>query len=471
MNFQAATSPYNLANLNVLVVDDQEDVRRGLKRLITSLGCHVETSSSAEDALRMLSTKPVHMVFTDLKMEGMSGEELLKEINRRWTDIVVVLITGHGTIELAVACLQNGASHFLTKPFDNKEILAFVERAGYGILAKRQARNKNATKNGWTIITVGSKMRRVLELVEQVAERKVPVLIEGASGTGKELIAREIHNRSPVHDKPFLAINCIALPDSLLESELFGYKKGSFTGAHKDSTGLFEQVDGGTIFLDEVSSMSALFQGKLLRVLQEKTVRPLGGNTESPVEFRIIAASNKNLKELVKRGDFREDLYYRLQVMNITLPALNERQECIPALTGYFLKEAASEFFYEDHQLPKMSSAAMDALCNHNWPGNVRQLKNTIQRALIINRGDTILPSHLGLTDESSVAESLFEQELTSYEESKRQAIEAFQREYVRTILERSDGNISRAAEMCGLTRAALQRIIRKLSHEELPIA
>ncbi len=468
MNLQPSTSPYDLANLNVLVVDDQEDVRSGLKRLITSLGCHVETSSSAEDALQVLRTKPADMVFTDLKMDGMSGEELLKKINQRWTDIIVVLITGHGTIELAVACLQNGASHFLTKPFDNKEILAFVERAGYGILAKRQVKNQSAKQKGRVFIAVGNKMGRVLDFVEQVAQRKVPVLIEGASGTGKELVAREIHNRSPVDEKPFLAINCIALPDSLLESELFGYMKGAFTGAHRDSTGLFEQVQGGTIFLDEVSSMSPLFQGKLLRVLQEKTVRPLGSNAERTVDFRVIAASNQDLKELVKKGEFREDLYYRLQVMNISLPALNERKECIPALTSYFLKQASFEFFYQDHQLPKISPATMEALCNHNWPGNIRQLENTIQRALIINKGDTILPSHLGLSDETAVSESLLEQELTSYEEGKKQAIEAFQREYVQAILQRTSGNISHAAEMCGLTRAALQRIMRKLSQEQV---
>jgi transcriptional regulator with PAS, ATPase and Fis domain len=309
-------------------------------------------------------------------------------------------------------------------------------------------------------------MRAVLDLVEQVAPRKVPVLIEGASGTGKELIAREIHNRSPVHEKPFMAINCIALPDSLLESELFGYKKGAFTGALKDSIGLFEQVAGGTVFLDEVASMSPSFQGKLLRVLQEKTVRPLGGNEERMVEFRVIAASNSNLGELVKSGGFREDLYYRLQVMKISLPTLRERKSCIPALAGHFLKRAAADLFYDEHPCPEISPAALDALINHNWPGNVRELENTIQRALIICKGDKILPSHLGISDVSEVAESLFGQELTSYEEGKQQAIAAFQRQYVQVVLERTDGNISRAAEMCGLTRAALQRILRKLRLE-----
>ncbi len=466
MSSQTTISPYDLANLNILVVDDQEDVRKGLKRLISSLGCDVAMCCSAEDALQLLGARSFDIVFTDLKMGGMSGDELLKQINQRWTDIDVVLITGHGTIDLAVACLRNGASHFITKPFDNKEILAFIERAGYGILARRQAKDRAANHRGRSIIAADAKMRAVMELVDQVAQHKVPVLIEGASGTGKELIAREIHNRSPVHSKPFQAINCIALPDTLLESELFGYKKGAFTGAHKDSTGLFERVDGGTVFLDEVSSMSSLFQGKLLRVLQEKTIRPLGGNGERTVDFRIIAASNRNLEELVKNGEFREDLYYRLQVMKISLPTLKERKACIPALAGHFLKQSASEFFYDDHPCPELSPAAMESLLEHNWQGNVRELENTIKRALVIFKGDRILPSHLGLADDSSLAESLFTQPLTSYEEGKQKAIATFQRQYVEAVLQRTSGNISRAAEMCGLTRAALQRIMRKLELE-----
>ncbi len=471
INPARASSPYDLANLKVLVVDDQEDVRRGLKRLVGSLECDVAMSHSGEDALDLLSKEPFDLVFTDLKMGGMSGDELLHAITERWRDIVVVLITGHGTIDLAVECLRNGASHFITKPFDNNEILAFVERAGYSILARRVAKDQATNQRGRTIVAADETMRNVMALVDQVARRKVPVLIEGASGTGKELIAREIHNRSPVHAKPFLAINCIALPDSLLESELFGYKRGAFTGALKDTVGLFEQVDGGTILLDEVSSMSSLFQGKLLRVLQEKTIRPLGGNIEKPVDFRVIAASNRNLEDLVKSGEFREDLYYRLQVVKISLPSLKERRGCIPVLAGHFLKQTASEFFYDEHPCPEFSPATMEALLNHDWPGNVRELENTIQRALVIFTGDKILPSHLGLSDDSVLAESLFSPQLTSYEEGKQQAIETFQRQYVETVLQRADGNISHAAQMCGLTRAALQRIMRKLGLERSQVA
>lgn len=453
---------YDFSNIRVLVVDDQEDVRRGLKRLIETLGCEVETCASGEEALSVLQSEHCDIVFTDLKMDGISGADLLKEINRRWRDIEVVLITGHGTIELAVSCLQNGASHFITKPFDNKEILTFVERVGYRILSRQWAKSSSARYQSRTIIAADKRMLEVLELVDQIAPTKVPVLIEGASGTGKELIAREIHNRSAVRDKPFLAINCIALPDTLLESELFGYKRGAFTGAHKDAKGLFEQVDGGTIFLDEVPSMSLMFQGKLLRVLQEKVVRPLGGNEDVPVDFRLIASSNRNLEDMVRCGEFRQDLFYRLQVMKIVLPSLNERPACIPALAEYFLKHAAEELLASGERCPTLSPAALETLQQHTWEGNVRELENTIQRALVVCKGEKILPSHLGIGGDMQIGQEVFGN-TNSYEEGKQQAIEAFQRKFIRRALQRTDGNISRAAELCGLTRAAFQRIMRKL--------
>ena len=451
----------DFSELKILVVDDQEDVRRGLKRLISSLGCRVEVESSGENALAALEETKFDIVLTDIKMGGKSGVELLNEINQRWTDIEVALITGYGTIDLAVSCLKNGASHFITKPFNNKEILSFIERTGYKILARRVARNNRAEYNSRSIIAIDKRMQEVLDLVEQVAPTKIPVLIEGASGTGKELIAREIHKKSTVHNKPFIAINCIALPDSLLESELFGYKKGAFTGAHKDTKGLFEQVDGGTIFLDEVPSMSFQFQGKLLRVLQEKVIRPLGSNETISVDFRLIVSSNRNLEEMVKKNEFREDLFYRLQVMKLSLPTLNERPECIPALAEYLLRRSATEFFDKDYKCPDFSPAAIEALKSYEWKGNVRELENKIQSALIMCKGDKILPSHFGFSNEAQFHQELFKQ-FTSYEEGKQKAIEKFQRNYIRNALGQTNGNISQAAELCGITRAAFQRIMRK---------
>ncbi len=460
-------SLFDFSELRVLVVDDQMDVRKGLKRLIAGLGCEVEDCSSAEEALTVLSKEHYDIVFTDLKMTGMSGVDLLNEINQRWTDIEVVLITGFGTIELAVSCLQNGASHFITKPFDNEEILSFVRRAGYRILSRRYAKSRSDKYKSQTLIAIDPRMKEVMDLVDQVAPTKVPVLIEGASGTGKELVAHEIHNRSPLKDKPFLAINCIALPDSLLESELFGYKKGAFTGAYKDSKGLFEQVNGGTIFLDEVSSMSLMFQGKLLRVLQEKIIRPLGSNEDVPVDFRLIAASNSNLEQLVKEGKFREDLYYRLQVVKINLPGLNERPQCIPALAEYFLEQAWHNLLNQQTPRPSLAPSAIEALKNHFWKGNVRELENTIQRALIVCKGDKILPSHLGFNNNELINSDNLFAEITSYEEGKRQVIEKFQQEFITNALQKTNGNISRAAELCGITRAAFQRIMRKFNIQQ----
>ncbi|MGD9899365.1 MAG: sigma-54-dependent transcriptional regulator [Calditrichaceae bacterium] len=454
---------YDLSQLKILVVDDQEDVRRGLQRLIGTLGCDVEEKASAEEALSALQQDSYDIVFTDLKMDKMSGVDLLHEINANWSEVAVVLITGYGTIELAVSCLQNGASHFVTKPFDNNEILSFVERTGYKILSRRIVKKNLDKYRSENIIAVSKIMRDVLDLVDQVAPSKVPVLIEGASGTGKELIAHEIHNRSLVKGKPFLAINCIALPDTLLESELFGYKKGAFTGAHKDSKGLFEQVKGGTIFLDEVSSMSLMFQGKLLRVLQEKQIRPLGGDDVIPVDFRLIAASNNNLEEMVQKGQFREDLFYRLKVMKIEIPLLKDRPECIPVLAEHFFRKSVNEYFEGGELIPELSPAAVSALKKHEWKGNVRELENTIQRALIVCKGDKILPSHLGLSKSEENGYGLFD-DTTTYEEGKQKAIEEFQRTYIQNSLMRTKGNISRAADLCGLTRAAFQRIMRKLN-------
>lgn len=456
---------YNFEDLSVLVVDDQDDVRRGLGRLIGSLGCHVEMRASAEEALETLRRVDFDMVFTDLKMDGMSGDMLLHAIKKQWPDMEVVLITGHGTIELAVSCLQNGASHFITKPFDNREILAFVKRAGYKMLSRRQAQTNLARYRSHSIIAADPRMKEALQIVEQIAPTSAPVLIEGASGTGKELIAHEIHSRSGVREKPFLAINCIALPDTLLDSELFGYKKGAFTGAHKDTRGLFEQADGGTVFLDEVASMSPSFQGKLLRVLQEKVVRPLGGSADAPVDFRLITATNRNLEEMVAAGAFREDLFYRLQVVKITLPTLNERPECIPALAEYFLNRAATELSVEQYICPQIAPATMEALIHHPWKGNVRELENTIYRAVIMCRGDLLLPSHLGFSEETAPA-PVFADEEATYEAGKQKAIERFQRRFVQATLRRTNGNISRAAELSGLTRAAFQRIMRKLEQE-----
>ncbi len=448
-----------LADLKVLVVDDEDDVRRGIERLVKGTGAAVVGAPSGEEALARLAENPVDLVVTDVRMPGISGVDLLREIRARWPDVRVVLITGFGTIETAVACLQAGATHFLTKPFDNAQLLQIVERVGIEAIAKRRERASGGAVRR-PIVAVDARMREVLAEVERVAPLRVPVLVEGKSGTGKELVARALHDRGRFPDRPFLAVNCAALPDTLLESELFGHKRGAFTGAHRDHAGLFAQAQGGTVFLDEIPSMSLAFQGKLLRVLEEHRVRPLGALKDEPVEFRLVSATNRDLPPLISKGLFREDLFYRLRVMTIRIPPLSERKGDIPPLAAFFAERAARELLPAGAPTPAVSPAAVEELLAHDWPGNVRELENAILQAVVRSGGGPILPSHLRLgTDTAAEPE-----EWLSYDEGKQRAVERFQRRFVLAALERSGGNVTRAAEACGMTRAALQRIMRDLA-------
>lgn len=453
-------SKNKFTDLSVLIVDDEPDICFGIEKLVQSLGAKVAAVSSAEEALTHLEHREIDLVISDIKMSGMTGIELMQHINAQWRNTSVVLITGFGTVEMAVACLQQGAAHFLTKPFDNSEIIQTVERYGRKILAEKKLRISSTPESGG-IIAEDRKMKIVMELVDQVASTRVPVLITGESGTGKELIARAIHARSKLHDKPFLAVNCAALPDTLLESELFGYKKGAFTGAHKDHRGIFTQVNGGSVFLDEIPSMSLAFQGKLLRVLQEKVIRPLGSTADEEVDFRLICSSNRNLTTMVEQREFREDLFYRLSVFTIDIPPLRERPADITPLAIYFLKRAASMYLEENAQAAELSMDALDELSAYSWPGNVRELENTIQRALITCRGSQILPHHL--LHQENVHRPISNNDTTSYEEAKQEVLEKFQRQFLQRILEQTHGNITQAADACGLTRAAVQKLIKKL--------
>ena len=464
----AASASYAgcLDGLRVLVVDDEADVRNGVRKIVESTGARVSVASSGEEALEHIGKNETKLVISDIRMRGMSGVELLKAILARKPETAVVLITGYGTIAQAVECLQMGARHFLTKPFDNDELILQVIRIGRLLLAHHlrdevvpQERRPEETG----LATRDPRMRDVVALVEQASATRVPVLIQGVSGTGKELVARAIHAGSPVAAKRFLAVNCAALPDSLIESELFGYRRGAFTGAHRDQQGLFVQAQGGSVFLDEIASMSLAFQGKLLRVLQERVVRPLGASHDEKADFRLICATNRDLKEMTEQGSFREDLYYRICVVVISIPPLRDRAVDIPDLAMTLLNRAARECLAEPAACPDISDAAMEELVAHPWPGNVRELENTIQRALVTCRGPKILPHHINLRSGSRWPEMM---EAQAYGEAKEQAVERFQRRFIARALERTGGNISRAAEECGLTRAAIQKIMKTLNLE-----
>jgi len=451
-----------LEGLRVLVVDDEADICLGLRLLIEPLGADVAVASSGREALDEINRAGADVVLTDLQMPGMSGTELLAEIQVRRPGTSVVILTGFGTIQAAVWCMRHGASHFLTKPFDNEEIVGLVTRLGRQVLATRHAPVPSSS-NG--IVAEHPRMRAVLDLVGRVARTPVSVLVEGETGTGKELIAREIHARSAVSDRPFLAVNAAALPDTLLESELFGHEKGAFTGADTARRGLFADARGGTVFLDEIASMSLSFQGKLLRVLEDKVVRPLGSTQDVPVEFRVVAATNKDLEELIREGAFRQDLFYRLRVVSLRLPPLRERMSDVEPLARHFLARSVRACLGEDAHVPELMPSALDALHAHAWPGNVRELANTIQRAVVVCGGNRVFPHHLGLDDAAWIPPDEIPDD---YEESKRRALQRFQREFVERALESCDGNVTHAATRCGLTRAALQRIMRQLDIDRL---
>ncbi|MAE45479.1 MAG: hypothetical protein CMJ86_01185 [Planctomycetes bacterium] len=458
------TNTSDLCDLRVLVVDDEADIRLGLTRLSSSVGAQVEQAENGQAALQILDRWPADVVLTDLMMPKMSGAELLVEIKRRSPETEVVVLTGYGTVQSAVQCLQNGAAHFLTKPFDNESVVQLVGRLGRQILARRLP----AQDGDPLLLAQDARMQPVTELIARVATSPVAVLIEGESGTGKELVARSIHRQSKVAAKPFLAVNAAALPDALLESELFGHERGAFTGADRARDGIFVEAQGGTVFLDEVASMSPSFQGKLLRVLQEKVVRRLGGSTDVDVNFRLLAATNRDLESKIKSGEFREDLFYRLGVVRIFVPPLRERPADIPFLATHFLQRSASTSLGQGAHVPRLSPDALNALQRHPWPGNVRELENAIQRAVIVCTGDVIESWHLGLsrngwlgTTTAGEAEAGMD-----YARSKHQVVEEFQRQFVHRALGSAKGNISRAAASCGMTRAALQRIMRQLDIE-----
>ena len=383
----------DLQGLRILVVDDELDIRLGLRLLLTKLGASVECAADGQEALELMKTEAADLILTDLMMPRMSGSDLLLAVKERWPETVVIVLTGFGTIQSAVSCIQAGAAHFMTKPFDNAEVRRLVTRLGRSLLAPRAP----------TPVAIGSivaedpAMLEVLALVERAAKTRVPVLIEGASGTGKELVARALHDLGPTKDKPFLAVNTGALSESLLETELFGHARGAFTGADRARDGLFAQAKGGTVFLDEVSSMPPAFQSKLLRVLQEHKVRPVGGGDERPVEFRLVAASNRDLGAMVRSGEFREDLLYRLAVLRIALPALAQRPGDIAPLARHFLRLCAKDCLDAGAPLPELGADALAAMQVHAWPGNVRELQNAVQRAVIVCGGARIAAHHLGL--------------------------------------------------------------------------
>ena len=450
----------------VLVVDDEEDLRKAIVDILTLDGFEVDQAGSAEEAAEKLSQIAYDVLITDHNLPGKTGVELLEESLVRYPEIIGVVITGYGTIETAVNAIKKGAYNYLTKPFKLVELPIMVRKG----LKERHLRFENQylrkqldEKYGFNnIIGTGRAMKRIFELVETIAGLNSTVLIQGETGTGKELIAKAIHFNSPRKDQKLVSINCGAIPENLLESELFGHVKGAFTGAVQTRIGRFEQANGGTIFLDEIGNMPVSLQVKLLRVLQEREFERVGGNSTVKVDVRIIAATSSNLEQMVKDGTFREDLYYRLNVIPIDLPPLRERREDIPLLVQKFI-----EHFCETHKLDlkTVSPQVMKALMAYDWPGNVRQLENLVERmvALTGNRPailPTDLPGEIQNRDSLNLVPLI---EIPEEGINFQNVVTDMERELILQSLRKTNGNKKLAAKLLNLKRTTLIEKIKRI--------
>ncbi|MEQ8821341.1 MAG: sigma-54 dependent transcriptional regulator [Sumerlaeia bacterium] len=437
---------------SILIVDDEKNTREGLKWALESQAGAISLAEDGEKALLLLGEKQPDLVLTDLKMPKMGGMELLQHIREEFPTTDVIILTGHGTVETAVEAMKLGASDYLLKPVNLDELNLIVKR----VFESRELRQENERlraevneRYGFENIVGNSPpMERIFTMIRQVAPTKASVLIDGETGTGKELVARAIHYNSPRRNRPFVAVNCGALSQTLLESELFGHEKGSFTGAVRQRAGRFEAADKGTIFLDEIGETTPEFQVKLLRVLQEQEFERVGGSKPVKTDVRIIAATNRDLKDEVEKGNFREDLYYRLNVIRIALPAVRERNDDIPLLATQFLKE-----FNKEHGRDlTISPKAMMLLRAYSWPGNVRQLRTMMESICILTPGKEILPKHLPeeLRGEDAQGNELKLQVGMTVREAER--------ELIRATLAEFNGNKAKAARVLGLGRKTLYR-------------
>ena len=450
----------------ILVVDDDIEMRDLIHDILKDRGHQVVTAGDGDEALKRLSEQDYAIVLTDLRMKGMLGMELLAEIKRLYPDIGVVLMTAFGSVETAVEAMKRGASDYLMKPVKSEELIRVVERvireAGLRREVSRLRKEVHKEYSFHQILGKSKAIQAVFDLIRRVADSPTNVLITGESGTGKELVAKAIHYNSDRKDAPFIPVNCAAIPEQLLESELFGHMRGSFTDAKMDKRGLFEEAQKGTLFLDEISELPLMLQAKILRAIQEKEIRRVGATKPVPVDVRIIAATNLNLAEEVKAKRFRDDLYYRLNVIELKLPPLRERREDIPLLVEAFLKKCGEA---RSKAMKGISEAALAMLMDYAWPGNVRELENVIERAVTLSLGEKISPDDLppavqGSRGDRRVLDEAAEKTLPLHEVEK---------EYIKKILEKTGGNKYQAAHALGIDRKTLYRKLAEIEGKPHP--
>jgi two-component system response regulator HydG len=461
--------------VRVLVVDDEPSLLRALEALLRRKGHEVTGLESPIAATQRLAQEDFDVALLDIKMPQLSGLELLHAVKHRRPEIEVIMMTGHATVETALQAVKAGAYDFLTKPFDDVELVA---RAVAKAAERKQLFDRNREletqlrqREGVApegLVGNSGGIREVTRMIEAVAYSAATVLVTGESGTGKELVARALHARSPRKAHPFVALNCGALTETLLESELFGHVKGAFTGAQRDQKGLFDAADGGTIFLDEIGDIPLATQVRLLRVLQEGEIKRVGAADSVKVDVRVIAATHRDLPKLVKAGKFREDLFYRLNVINIPLPALRERVDDVPLLAHHFLRRYAERL---GKKVRTLAPEAIELLCGYRWPGNVRELENAIERAVVLCRGDAVTASDLPPAVTGRTAPLVRDtpasgDELAwlsqSYASAKEQSLRRFEKGYVEALMKACDNNISAAARKAGMDRSNFKRVLRK---------
>lgn len=455
----------NKNEINILVVDDEIGYRRVLSNALTERGFYVKTAGSGEDALEQLKNQEFPIIIIDMKLPGgIDGLELLQKAKEKYNTSVLIM-TAYGGIETAVEAMKRGAFNYITKPFGIDEIILNVDR----MIAQRNIIEENKYLHSElekafglrTIIGNSRELQKVLDMISRVAFSAATVLITGESGTGKELVARAIHFTGNRKNKRFVAINCATLSENLLESELFGHKKGAFTGAIQTKNGLFEEADGGTLFMDEIGDIPVSVQAKILRVLQEGEFIPLGDTLAKHVDVRIIAATNQNLLKKVQERGFREDLYYRLNVINITMPPLRDRKEDIPLLTKYFIVKYNER---ENKRVKGISPEVEEEFYQYNWPGNIRELENVIERAITLTN-EEIIPLHviLPFVKKEGGNNMLWDELLSQpYKEARKRALDTFNIKYVKNVLNKNNGNVTNAAKEIEIERQYLQRILKK---------
>lgn len=456
----------------IMVVDDEAVIREGVKRILEGAGeFTVETCASGHLALERLLDEDFDLVLTDLKMPGMSGMEVLQTLKSIYPDVPVVMMTGYAMVSTAVDAMKYGAADYIPKPFKPHELLDKIKvaiQSGQSHFDEVALKRELADCSGFGVFVGTSReMTKVYRRIMQVAPTDSTVIITGESGTGKELVARALHANSMRSDKPFVAVDCTSLVESLLESELFGHVKGSFTGAVQTKTGLFKVADGGTLFLDEISSLSLTTQAKLLRVLQQREVTPIGATTPVPVDIRLIAATNRPLRTMVQEGSFREDLFFRLNIIPVNLPPLRERKGDLELLISHFIARFAEEV---GKDIRGITADAVSALEQHPFPGNVRELENIIQRGVVLAEGETIRKFDLELLEHDAVNTIRLPHvphTADELKESKRllrdKATEPLEKAFVLQALERNSWNVTRAAEVTGMQRPNFQTLMKKL--------